>query len=63
MTAILETADRRTFIARPQDKLLDAIVVRIDEQGVVFANGVDRIRSAAPSEIRKNLVPNSGARR
>lgn len=64
MTAILETPDRRTFIARPQDKLLDAIVVRIDEQGVVFASGVDdRIRSAALSEIRKNLVPNSGARR
>jgi Tfp pilus assembly protein PilO len=63
MTAILETADRRTFIARPRDKLLDAIVVRIDEQGVVFASGVDRIRSAAPSEIRKNLAPNSGARR
>jgi Tfp pilus assembly protein PilO len=63
MTAILETADRRTFIARAKDRLLDAVVVRIDAQGVVFGGGVDRAHSPALSEIRKNLAPNSGARR
>jgi Tfp pilus assembly protein PilO len=63
MTAILETADRRTFIARPKDRLLDAVVVRIDAQGVVFGGSVDRARSPALSEIRKNLAPKSGAPR
>jgi Tfp pilus assembly protein PilO len=63
MTAILEGPDRRTFVARPKDRLLDAVIARIDERGVVFTATVTGDRSAALSEIRKNLGSNSGVRR
>ena len=63
VTAILEGLDRRTFVARPKDKLLDAVIVRIDERGVVFAATVTGDRFASLSEIRKNLESNSGVRR
>ena len=63
MTAILEGPDRRTFVARPKDRLLDAVIMRIDERGVVFTATVTGDRSAALSEIRKNLGSSSGVRR
>ena len=63
MTAILEDPDRRTFVARPKDRLLDAVIVRIDEHGVVFTTTVTGDPSAPVSEIRRNLGSNSGVRR
>jgi Tfp pilus assembly protein PilO len=63
ITAILEGPDRRTFVARPKDRLLDAVIVRMDERGVVFTTAVTGDPSAASAEIRKNLASNSGVRR
>lgn len=55
--ALLEGADGKTYLARPQDKLQDAVVRRIDMDAVVL------LTTGAPQggtrEVRKALRPSS----
>lgn len=52
MMAILEGPDKQSFNAQLDDKLADASVKLIDQQGVVF---VVRPDGASPVEVRKAL--------
>jgi Tfp pilus assembly protein PilO len=61
MSAILQAPDRRTFVARPQDELLDGVVKSIDPRGVVFVVRAPRAGSAPSSELRKTLPKALGA--
>lgn len=55
MLAILEAPNRQSFVSRVNDKLLDAVVARIDADGVIFAEQVER--GVAPNHLRKSLRP------
>lgn len=55
LLAILEGPNRRSFVGRVNDHLLDATVVRIDAEGVIFAEKAERGR--APNHLRKSLRP------
>jgi hypothetical protein len=55
MLAILEAPNRQSFVTRVNDRLLDATVVRIDADGVVFGEQV--ARGMAPNHQRKALRP------
>ena len=57
MTAVLQGANRQTFVVHPSDRLLDATVTAIDEAGVVFA----RKTSKKSEVVRKNLGKIAGA--
>jgi Tfp pilus assembly protein PilO len=63
MTAVLQGANRQTFVARPLDRLLDATVTSIDEAGVVFVkNSSGSVsRKKEPEVVRKNLKKTQGA--
>jgi hypothetical protein len=60
-SAILQAPDRRTFVARPADQLLDATVKSVDERGVVFLLRTRSGKSPQPSELRKPLGRTQGA--
>lgn len=53
MLAILESPGRQSFVSRVKDRLLDATIVSIDRDSVVFS---DRT-SGRPTEVRKPLRP------
>lgn len=53
--AILEGPNRQSFVSRVNDRLLDATIVRIDADGVIFGEQVER--GAAPNHLRKALRP------
>jgi hypothetical protein len=55
MMAVLEGPNKRSFIAKTKDLLLDATVSSIDPAGVVFAAVVDP--GMAPNHVRKALRP------
>lgn len=55
MLAILEAPNRQSFVTRVNDRLLDATVVRIDADGVVFGEQV--AQGVAPNHLRKALRP------
>ena len=55
MMAVLEGPNKRSFIAKTKDQLLDATVSSIDPAGVVFAEVVDA--GMAPNHVRKALRP------
>lgn len=55
MLAILEAPNRQSFVTRVNDRLLDATVVRIDADGVIFGEQVER--GMAPNHLRKSLRP------
>jgi len=58
MIAILEGPDRQSYMARQQDRLLDAVVKSIDAQGVVFVEQMQGVTTSARlSELRKTLRP------
>ena len=57
MTAVLQGANRQTFVVKPFDRLLDATVTAIDDAGVVF----ERKTSRKPEVVRKNLGRIAGA--
>jgi Tfp pilus assembly protein PilO len=61
MTAVLQGASRQTFVARPQDRLLDATVSSIDIAGVVFLKQTSS--RTKPEVVRKNLNKSAGAGR
>ncbi len=55
-TAILQGPDRRTFVARRSDRLLDGVIEQIDSAGVVFVTPSRRRRGSQSTEIRKTLA-------
>lgn len=55
MIAILEAPNRQSFTTRVKDRLLDATVVSMDQQGVVFSEEVGA--GMPPSQVRKALRP------
>jgi hypothetical protein len=56
MMAVLQGPDRQSFVAHEKDHLMDAVIKRIDEQGVVFAKQ-DATGALTANEIRKSLRP------
>lgn len=50
--AILEAANKQSFTVRPKDRLLDAVVLGIDTDGVTFA---DQTAGTTPSQVKKTL--------
>ncbi|MEO8480572.1 MAG: hypothetical protein ABI634_00080 [Acidobacteriota bacterium] len=50
--AILEAANKQSFTVRPKDRLLDAVVISIDKDGVTFA---DQTTGMTPSQVKKTL--------
>ena len=56
-TAVLQGANRQTFVVHRFDHLLDATVTAIDDAGVVFV----RKTSKKPEVVRKNLGKITGA--
>jgi hypothetical protein len=57
--AILEGPNKVSFVSRVKDRLSDAVVVRIDDDGVVFAEVVEA--GARASNVRKPLRPSGSA--
>ena len=53
--AILQGADRQSYVARVNDKIADAIIKRIDAQGVVFLELPRPGDTQRPQETRKAL--------
>lgn len=54
-TAILENADKQSYVARVKDALADATIKNIDSQGVVFVEAFQPGSTARPQEVRKLL--------
>jgi len=54
-TAILENADKQSYVARVKDALADATIKTIDSQGVVFVEAFQPGSTARPQEVRKLL--------
>jgi hypothetical protein len=64
VAAILESVEGRWFVAHRGDRLHDAIVGKIDQDGVVFvAQLVDAFGVARPHDVRKTLRPFFGEAR
>lgn len=55
MLAILEGPNKQSFVTRVKDRLLDAAVVSVDADGVVFSEQLEGSR--AISQVRKSLRP------
>jgi hypothetical protein len=53
--AILQGVDRQSYVARVNDKIADAIIKRIDAQGVVFLELPRPGDTQRPQETRKPL--------
>jgi hypothetical protein len=53
--AILENADKQSYVARVKDALSDATIKTIDAQGVVFVEAFQPGSTARPQEVRKLL--------
>ena len=53
--AILENADKQSYVAHVKDGLADATIKSIDSQGVVFVEAFQPGSTARPQEIRKVL--------
>lgn len=62
--AIIAAPDGATYLARPNDRLHDAVVRRIDRDAVVFlAQGEDVTGATRSREVRKSLRPAAGEAR
>lgn len=55
MLAILEGPNKQSYVTRPKDHLVDATIVSIDANGVVFSEQVEGSR--AITQVRKSLRP------
>ena len=55
MLAILEGANKQSFVARVQDRLMDGAIKSIHNEVVVFVEVADP--GMRPNEIRKTLRP------
>jgi Tfp pilus assembly protein PilP len=59
--AIVAGPDGVSYMARPNDRLHDAVVRRIDREAVIFAAQVTDVTGATLTrEVRKELRPKSG---
>jgi Tfp pilus assembly protein PilP len=59
--AIIAAPDGTTYMARPNDRLHDAVVRRIDRDAVIFFAQVEDVTGAVRSrEVRKELRPSIG---
>jgi Tfp pilus assembly protein PilP len=63
MTAILQGADKMSYVAKPGSKLADAVIKSIDKQGVVFVDIPQPGTGAKPQETRKLLRQVTGDNR
>jgi hypothetical protein len=54
MLATLEGANKQSYTVHPKDRLLDAVVIRIDADGVLFA---DETAGSTPAQVKKSLRP------
>ena len=63
MTAIIQGADRMSYVAKPGSKLADAVIKSIDKQGVVFVDIPQPGTGARPQETKKLLRQASGDNR
>lgn len=63
MTAILQGADRMSYVAKAGSKLADAVIKSIDKQGVVFVDIPQPGTGGRPQETRKLLRQVSGDNR
>ena len=63
MTAIIQGADKMSYVAKPGSKLADAVIKSIDKQGVVFVDIPQPGTGARPQETRKLLRQVSGDNR
>ena len=55
--AILQGADKQSYVAKVRDRIMDAQIKSIDAQGVVFVELTELGSAARPQEIRKTLRP------
>jgi hypothetical protein len=55
MMAILQSADKQSYVAKIRDRLSNAVVKSIDSTGVVFVEVGESSRTGRPREIRKLL--------
>lgn len=53
--AILAGPNKQSYVARPKDRLYDAVIVSIDASGVVFSEQIDGSR--ATNQVRRALRP------
>lgn len=63
MTAIIQGADKMSYVAKPGSKLADAVIKSIDKQGVVFVDIPQPGTGARPQETRKLLRQVTGDNR
>ena len=56
ISAVLEAPNRRTFVGRPNDRLLDATIESIDASGVTFMS----LAASPPRPVRKSLGKPAG---
>jgi hypothetical protein len=62
--ALLQARDKRTFIARNGEKLLDAVVKTVTPDAIVFSRTRDeRLRANYQQDVVKKLRPAEGGRR
>jgi len=52
--ATLEGTNKQSYTVHPKDRLLDAVVIRIDADGVLFA---DETAGNTPAQVKKSLRP------
>lgn len=55
--AILQGADRQSYVAKVGARIMDAAIKSIDTQGVVFVELMEPGNPARPQEYRKTLRP------
>jgi Tfp pilus assembly protein PilP len=63
MTAIIQGADKMSYVAKAGSKLADAVIKSIDKQGVVFVDVPRPGTGARPQETRKLLRQVAGDNR
>jgi len=63
MSAIIQGADKMSYVAKPGSKLADAVIKSIDKQGVTFVEIPHAGTGAKPTETRKLLRQGSGDNR
>ena len=60
--ALLQATDKRTFIAHPGDKLLDAVVKTVTGDAIVFARTGEGQRASGEGDVVRKLRPVDGNR-
>jgi Tfp pilus assembly protein PilO len=61
ISAMLQAPNRRTFVGRPNDRLLDATIESIDASGVTFMSLPGSLAASPPRPLRKSLGKAPGA--